>query len=130
MTQLTIERFRTWMDAYGRASAEDDPAASVALFAVDAAYHESPFAEPIVGRDAIRRYWEDGARRLRDKRSTFEVLAVREDLGIARWRSTFTVVESGERFALECVFVAEFGPESTCTVFREWWHSKRLDDAG
>jgi hypothetical protein len=115
------------MEAYGRASAEDDAAASAALFALDARYHESPFAEPIVGRDAIRRYWEDGARRLTDKHSTYEIVAVRDDLGVARWQSGFTVAESGERLALDCVFLVEFGPEGTCTVFREWWHSVRLE---
>ncbi|HSG86489.1 MAG TPA: nuclear transport factor 2 family protein [Candidatus Limnocylindrales bacterium] len=122
MTRLTIEAFEAWLDAYGRASAEDDPDASAALFSADARYHESPFDPPIVGRQAIRRYWEGGARRLADKRSTHEILAVGDDVGIARWRASFTVVRTGERVALDCLFVARFGEDGTCVEFREWWH--------
>ena len=129
MSALTPEAFDAWLDAYGRASAEDDPDASAALFSPDARYSESPFDEPIVGREAIRRHWEAGVRRLTDKRSSYEVLAVREEVGIARWRSSFTVVASGERVALDCLFVARFGEDGTCVEFREWWHRGPADEA-
>lgn len=128
MAGLTAVSFAAWLAAYGRASAEDDPDASAALFSLDARYLESPFAEPIVGRDAIRGYWEAGARSLADKRSSYEVLAVNGDVGIARWRSWFTVVASGERVALDCLFVARFGDDGTCVEFREWWHKAAVGD--
>jgi hypothetical protein len=126
MRALTAEAFRSWMDAYGLASERNDPAASAALFTSDARYYESPFDKPIIGRAAIRRYWESGARRLTDKRSDYEILAVHDRLGIARWRSTFIVIESGERLALDCLFVVQFGEEGRCELFQEWWHSASL----
>lgn len=119
---LTTEAFTQWMAEYGRASAENDPPASAALFAPDACYHESPFDAPLVGRDAIHDYWLQGAHRLRDKQSSFEILAVEGPRGIARWRSTFVHVETGRRFALDCVFVVEFDEAGLCRLFREWWH--------
>jgi len=122
MNALTHEQFRQWMVTYGRAGAENDPHASANLFAEDAAYYETPFADPMIGRDAIYEYWNNGAQRLKDKESTFEVLAVNGNLGVARWRSQFTVIESGNRFALDCLFTVEFNDGGLCRIFREWWH--------
>ena len=61
MKALTLDAFTQWMEAYGRASREDDAVASAALFAEDARYYETPFAEPVLGRQAIYQYWLKGA---------------------------------------------------------------------
>jgi len=122
MSPLEVELFRTWMEAYGRASRENDPQASANLFAQDARYYESPFEEPLIGRDDIYEYWSKGSHNLRDKQSTYEILAIRDHMGIARWQSQFTVIESGKHFALDCVFVVEFNEDGLCQTFREWWH--------
>jgi len=127
MKPVTLEIFNSWMETYGKASRENDPQASAELFTVDARYYETPFEEPKIGRKAIRKYWETGAKTLKDKESTFEILSVKDNLGIACWQSTFTVIKSGERFALDCVFLVEFDDNSKCSVFREWWHLNTLD---
>ena len=126
MNALTRERFQQWMETYGRASVENDPYASANLFAENAAYYETLFAEPMVGREAIYEYWYKGAQDLKDKESTFEILSVEQNFGIARWQSNFTVIESGKRLALDCLFVVEFNAEGLCQTFREWWHIREL----
>lgn len=122
MNTLTCKQFQRWMEAYGKASAQNDFQASANLFAHNAAYYETPFAEPIVGRQSIREYWNKAAQKLRDKKSTFEVVSVQDHRGIARWSSQFTVIESGKRLALDCLFVVEFNDQGLCQTFREWWH--------
>lgn len=126
MPALTHEHFRQWMEIYGRASAENAPRASANLFAENARYYENPFEEPITGRDAIFDYWNKGAQNLKDKKSAFEILAVKDHLGIARWQSSFTVIESGKRLALDCLFAVEFNDEGLCETFREWWHIQEV----
>ncbi|MBV6396047.1 MAG: hypothetical protein HFACDABA_01635 [Anaerolineales bacterium] len=126
MNTLTHAHFKQWMETYGRASAEDDPRVSVNLFAKDAAYYETPFAEPMIGRDAIFDYWNNGAQTLKDKESTFEILSVNNNSGMARWQSQFTVIESGKRLALDCVFIVEFDDDGLCQTFREWWHTREV----
>lgn len=126
MDTLTCEHFTAWMTEYGRASAENDPHTSANLFAENAAYYETPFADPLVGREAIYEYWNKGAQTLKDKESTFEILSVKENRGIARWQSQFTVIESGERLALDCLFVVEFNDDGLCQTFREWWHIQEV----
>ena len=127
MKALTTQTFGTWLEAYSRASKENDVQASAALFSADARYYETPFDEPLIGRDAIRRYWEGGARRFADKESAHEILSVKEQLGIARWQSKFTNLTTGRRLALDCLFLVEFDEHGKCCLFREWWHVQVLD---
>jgi hypothetical protein len=119
---LTVDAFSQWMQIYGKSSEENDPQASANLFAQDAQYYESPFDEPMTGRDAIYTYWDKGAQRLQDKQSMYQILSIKDNLGIARWQSRFTVIESGKQFLLDCLFVVEFNDEGLCQTFREWWH--------
>ena len=122
MKPLTQEVFQAWMESYSKASRENDPQASADLFARNAKYYETHFNEPMIGRDAIRKYWEIGAQTLKEKEASYEVLSISDNLGIARWQSKFTDVNSGKRLALDCVFLVEFDDNDKCSVFREWWH--------
>lgn len=101
MKALNLEVFDAWLQEYGRASRDNDAQASAELFAQNAEYHETPFDEPMIGRNAIRKYWEVGAQTLKDKESTYEILAVKDNVGIARWQSNFTDITSGKRLALD-----------------------------
>ena len=126
MSGLSIEAFSDWQESYGRASREDDAAASAALFADNAEYYESPFHAAVAGRAAILKYWEEGAARFTDKHTSFEILAVSGNRGIARWRAQITDRQSGQPAALDCVFVVEFDATGHCRLFQEWWHSQKL----
>jgi hypothetical protein len=130
MQTLTHEYFRRWLTLYGKASEENDPQASASLFALDAYYYKSPFTEPMIGREAIYEYWNKGSQTLKDKISCHEILAMRDNLGIARWQSRFTVIDSGERLALDCLFVVEFNEVGLCQTFREWWHIREVKTNG
>jgi ketosteroid isomerase-like protein len=48
-----------WVDRYERAWRDGDLAAVEALFSADARYLHSPYAEPMVGHDAIKASWDD-----------------------------------------------------------------------
>lgn len=127
MKTLTEDQFDQWMIMYGEASRKNDAKASSELFSMNAKYYETPFKEPIVGRDAIYQYWKKGAQAFKDKKSIYEIIALKDNLGIARWQSNFTVIESGKQIALDCIFLAEFDEDLKCCVFREWWHVKELE---
>jgi hypothetical protein len=127
MTPISTDNFQEWLEAYGRASKENDPQASAELFAPDAEYYETPFAEPMVGRDAIYDYWDNGARTLKDKESRYEIVAIQGNLGVARWQARFTQINSGKRIALDCIFLVEFNENLKCRLFREWWHSQVIE---
>ena len=127
MKPLNLETFNAWLEMYGKASAENDLQASVELFAPNAKYYETPFDEPMIGRNAIYKYWRLGAQSFKDKESYYEILSVKDNLGIARWHSKFTDIKSGRRFALDCLFIVEFDHNDKCKLFREWWHLREVD---
>lgn len=115
--------FAQWLDAYGRSWVEGDPQQVVALFAPDALYYETPFDEPLHGREAIRAYWTAGAQDAqRDVTFTYTVLSYAGGLGVAHWRAGFTRVPSGSRVQLDGILQAGFDDNGRCAVFREWWH--------
>lgn len=124
---LTLNAFKNWMEMYGKASVENDPQASADLFSLNARYYETPLAEPLIGREAIYRYWVKGAQTLKDKTSSYEILAMKDNLGIARWQANFTVIESGKHHSLDCIFLVEFDENEKCSIFREWWHLREIN---
>lgn len=125
MPTLTITEFNDWLDAYGEAWVEGNPSQIVNLFDADARYHVTPFDEPLVGHDAIQRYWEAGPRDAhQDVRFSHDVIAVAGECGVARWHASLFHASAGHRIELDGVFVAEFDAGGHCTVLREWWHKR------
>lgn len=118
MMPLTHAAFDQWLAAYGQTSADNDPLASAQLFAEDARYCERPFDQPLIGQQAIYDYWAAGAQKLSDKSSSYETLAVRGNLGIARWQACFVVKSTGAVMNLDCIFLAEFDERGLCSHFR------------
>lgn len=125
MAQLSIEGFTGWLEKYGQAWRNGDAHAVVHLFSEDARYEETPFDEPMIGRDAIRRYWDEGANRSqRDVSFAFQIITVKGNTGSARWQASFYRVPSGMRVELDGVLTAEFADDGKCRSFREWWHRR------
>lgn len=67
MKPLTLDLFNSWLETYGKASRENDLQASADLFSLDAKYYETPFDEPMIGRDAIYRIGAKARRGLKTK---------------------------------------------------------------
>lgn len=82
---------RAWLDAFGRAWSDRDPALVVALFTSDAHFQERRFRRPLSGRDAIARHWETMVRgQQRDVEMSYDLLALRGGHAYVHWRGTFT----------------------------------------
>jgi SnoaL-like domain len=116
----TPDDFTRWLDGYRDAFIRLDPKAAGELFANDASYQESPFAEPIKGRARIVVYWEMVAGVIREVEFDFDILAVAGEVGVAHVRDTLTRVPSGKR-AQDGIFFARFDNDLRCVEFREWW---------
>jgi hypothetical protein len=114
--------FKSWLDAYGRAWETRDPQAAADLFTKDATYQETPFDEPLRGRSAIFEYWSDVPRSQDQIRFGCDILAVTENLGIARWWASFVRIPSKTQVKLDGIFVVSLDAENRCKEFREWWH--------
>ena len=125
---MTDQDVQDWLDAYGRAWVDGDPDQIVALFSDTAVYRETPFDDPMRGRQEIREYWQNGAAdALENIEFASQVWAVRNDTAIAGWQARLTEKATGARVELDGTFRLVFSGEHDalqCTIFEEWWHSR------
>ena len=120
---MTEAKLSTWLDKYGTAWESQDASAAAALFTADGTYAWGPFHEPIQGRDAIQAAWDYATKgQQEDIRFDYEVLAVTEERGIARWWASMKVKSTGVQARMEGIFLVTLTADGLCTVFREWWN--------
>jgi mannose-6-phosphate isomerase-like protein (cupin superfamily) len=116
--EVTAEQLLAWVDAYEKAWRAPGIAPLAELFAADATYRQSPYAEPHVGIDAIARMWEaerEGADEVFTM--TREVVAASADTGVAR-----VEVRYGEPVRQEYrdLWVVRFGADGRAVSYEEW----------
>ena len=123
MDKQTVQR---WLDNYGDAWREGDPDKIVALFSETATYRETPFDDPMRGRAAIRRYWQDGAADAQENvEFNSEVWAVDGHTAVAGWKARFSRKATGARVRLDGTFRLKFTATQgglLCERLEEWWH--------
>lgn len=74
------------------------------------------------GRAAIFEYWSQVAETERDIQFGYEVLAVTQGTGIARWWASFVIVPQELQTKLDGIFLITLDGEGRCRSLREWWH--------
>jgi hypothetical protein len=111
---------RSWLEAYRIAWEDKDPEAAASLFAEGGTYRANIFEEPFVGRDGVRRYWEDVTSTQEDVR----VLMGAPFADGARVAAEFWTVmrNAGDDVTLPGCLLLTFDDEGLCTSLREYWH--------
>jgi ketosteroid isomerase-like protein len=113
-----------WLSGYEWAWEQKDAAAAAKLFAADAEYFETPYAEPFKGPAGISEYWARVTADQRDIDFRYSVVAVDGKKGVATWSAIFTTISGGVRVELNGTFVLEFADPMHCSALREWWHAR------
>jgi ketosteroid isomerase-like protein len=106
-----------WIRAYEAAWRARGTDAASDLFTGDATYLTHPFAEPVTGRDAILRLWDD--ERTPDEAFTmaWEVVAVDGDTGVARVEVRY---HRPDEAWFRDIWIVRLGPDGRCRRFEEW----------
>ena len=125
---VTVHAFQGWLRSYGNAWTTGNPDEVILLFSQDARYYETPFDAPMTGRDAIRKYWAEGAK-YGQSNVNFHVniISLENNIGVAHWQATFNRVPSGEFVELDGILQATFDSQGECVEFKEWWHRKESE---
>jgi uncharacterized protein (TIGR02246 family) len=119
---MNSESLRSWLEGYRSAWEERDPEAVISLFAEDATYQETPFSQPMRGRESIRQYWSRAVVSYQEQiRFGYEVLAITEVSAIAHWWASFVRISSKTQVSLDGVFLLTFDKAGRCQELREWW---------
>ncbi|MBP9718870.1 MAG: nuclear transport factor 2 family protein [Candidatus Levybacteria bacterium] len=122
MYKLDEKVFKKWMDTMGKAWTTKDTSLAVSLFDDSATYAATPYREVLKGKDAIHHYWESGMSTQEKITFDYEILAVKDNYGIAHaWGS---MMQDGKDEAWDGIFWATFAENGKCNIWREWWVSK------
>jgi ketosteroid isomerase-like protein len=124
--RLRRDAVESWLAAYERAWRTEGTEELAGLFAEDAAYRMSPYAEPARGLDAIAELWErerEGAGE--DFEIGHELVAVDGDTAVVRVEVSYA---TGAEY--RDLWVLRLGADGRCADFEEWpfWPGQPLAD--
>ena len=106
-----------WIRAYEAAWRAPGTDAAATLFTDDATYLTHPYAEPVTGRDAILRLWDDEREPGEAFTMAWEVVAADGDTGVARIEVRY---HAPEEAAFRDVRIVRLAADGRCRHFEEW----------
>jgi ketosteroid isomerase-like protein len=114
--------FAVWLDAYVEAWRSNDAATIARLFSEDATYYYGPYAEPVVGRDAIVNSWLADPDPAGSWEAGYGPLAVDGDVLVASGESIYFEADGTTvRTRYSNIFACRFDADGRCRDFREWF---------
>jgi ketosteroid isomerase-like protein len=124
---LTRQQAREVLDVYIRAWEQQDPALIITIFTESATYHERVLRDPIPGREAIRRYWQDKVVRSQANIAcTLLSMYLDGQTVIAEWEAEFDDLARGARKRMREIAVLEFEGRLIASL-REYWASETIE---
>jgi ketosteroid isomerase-like protein len=108
-----LERYKTAWETF-------DGDAWVDLFTEDAEYHGDPFAEPLVGHNALRAFMLESAERQRDVDFTVERHWVSGSTVLAAWHVAWTARADGRLVRWAGFMTADVADDGRISRFRAW----------
>ena len=118
------------LERYGQAWQTFDGDAWTDQFTDDVEYHEDPFAEPMVGHNALRAYLLEAAERQQDVEFTVERHWVSGSTVLAVWHASYVQRSDLARARLAGFLTMELADDGRIARFREWWHRRESTAAG
>ena len=123
---LTRTQVQHWLNAYIEAWHSYDRDQIAALYSEDSVTYYTPYAEPVVGRDAIIESWLEDADPPGTWEATYWPDLIEGNRAVTRGRTVYFVLGSpGEvRAEFDNVFLLTFNDAGEVTEFREWYFRK------
>lgn len=116
------------MEDYRRAWEHKDADLLLTLFTEDATYHENPFNEPLVGHDAIRKYWQRVVMtNQKDIRFRWRSVHSNGKEHTIEWEAEFTRIEPSQRVELRGMMFLAFSGDRIVRL-REYWHKRETPE--
>ena len=121
---LTATDVKHFLAKFKKAWETRDADLAAGLFTRDAQYKQDPFAEAVVGREAIHDYWAGATGRQEDIHFTVGTFIHSGYMLAAEWTCAYLDRSSGEKKELAGMFIADFYGKQV-RRFREYWLSRR-----
>jgi len=121
--ELASATARKFLARYQEAWETRNAALAASLFTRDAHYWENPFGAPIIGREAIRVYWEAAIHAQEEIYFEVKNSFLHRFTLVAEWTCKYKYRPSGERRELAGILIADFYGQQVRS-FRECWHRR------
>jgi limonene-1,2-epoxide hydrolase len=106
--------------AYKRGWERRSPDMILELFASDIDYRSDPFAEPLIGLNAVRALWNDVAATQAHVEFDAERIWVSGATVLASWHAAYTHRTTAERVRMRGFMTLELGDDGRVQRFRQW----------
>lgn len=114
-----------WLRSFGRAWERRDIALAGSLFTPDARYQDSPFTEPLIGRESIITHWAAIPENQEEIHFQYTVLGCTADVGFAEWKASFIHKANRQAYQISGIVSLELDAKGLCRNLREWWYRKQ-----
>ena len=118
---MNLKSFKYWLDALGQAWINRDPKAAADICAQDVLYFETPFDKPLTSKKEVEDVWQEVPATQKDVEFDYEIISVNKEVGIAKWRSSFTRLPSEIRDTLDGIYMVKLDSNGLCKEFHQWW---------
>ncbi|RWQ70201.1 MAG: nuclear transport factor 2 family protein [Mesorhizobium sp.] len=118
---MSKEQLQSWVARYKQAWETQDADLFVTLFARDCEYRETPFMEPVPGRE-LHAFWQALAERQQDNHIVLEILCQPSpDRVLINWQAETTRRGTSEQREGNGIFLLTFSGDR-CSDVLEWQH--------
>ncbi len=114
------EALESFLGNFKAAWENRDPEAAVALFTEEATYATSPFQLAMVGRRAIRAFWNDVPRLQTEVSFSASPVAVESDVGVAHYWARFRRLNDDRRVEQDGMMMVRLDSAGLCHDLGLW----------
>ena len=113
--------FKHWLDTLGQAWITRNPKTVANICAEKVLYFETPFDKPLVSKKEVEKIWQEVPNSQKDIEFSYKIVSVNQEIGVAKWRASFTRLPSGIRDTLDGVYFVKLDNNGLCKEFHQWW---------
>jgi len=117
---MSNNKFTEWFNKLGEAWSERDPHKAANLFSKDVEYYESVFDSPCENWDKVLELWKVVPDNQKDITFDFELVAVADNLAVANWKVTRTLLPTNQKQIIDGIFIIKLNDEGRCNYFKQW----------
>lgn len=119
---MDMQRVTQWLATYKTSWETQDADLFVTLFTPDCEYRDTPWIEPVPGRE-FHAFWRALAKIQQDNHIELQILGPASgDRVVVNWQARSTRRGIGERREGNGIFVLTFAHDGRCSDVREWQH--------
>ena len=117
---MNDNKYTEWFNEFGKAWTERDPHKIANLFSKDVEYYESVFDSPCESWESFLDLWNVVPKNQRDITFEFQVIAAENDLAVANWQVSRTLLAANQKQMIDGIFVIKLNDEGRCKYFKQW----------